>query len=96
MIQYLVGEDKYHFSYQELREQYILHTEMSDEEFLKNLPSALHLAIYICFIKETPSYICLSDKGIVHEIAHLIQFGDGEVIDLKEIRKLFKKALKLH
>lgn len=95
MIHYLIGKHKYSFSYQEVREQYILHNKMSDEEFLKNLPSALHLAIYICFIKETPSYICLADDGIVHEIAHLIQHGDGGVIDLKKIRKLFKKSLKL-
>lgn len=95
MMQYLIEGDKYILHYQELKEQYILHIAMSDEEFMKNLPSALHLACVICFLKEIPTYICLSDKGVIHELTHLLQHGTDELIILKDIRKVFKQQLKL-
>lgn len=95
MIEYNIGKNRYILHYSELRDKYITHLEMSDEEFMKNLPSALHLACIICFLKETPTYICLADDGIVHELTHLLQHGDGDTIELKKIRKLFKKQLKL-
>ena len=95
MIEYNVGDTKYLLHYQELKDHYIKHLEMSDEEFMKNIPSALHLACIICFLKEIPTYACLSDKGIIHELTHLLQFGETELINLKEIRKVFKKQLKL-
>jgi len=83
MIEYVVEGDKYMLHYQELKDHYITHLEMSDEEFMKNLPSALHLACVICFLKEIPTYICLSDKGVIHELTHLLQHGETELIQLK-------------
>lgn len=96
MITYLVGDKKYVFSYSELKEEYLKHLDMTDEEFLKNLPSALHIASFICFVKEIPTYICLADDGIIHELIHLLQHGADELIVLKDIRKLFEKQLKLN
>lgn len=96
MLEYKVDNHTYGFSYKELKEEYFKHIEMSDKKFMENLPSALHLACFICFIKEVPTYICLSDKGIIHELTHLLQHGQTDaVINLKDIRKLFKKQLKL-
>ncbi len=95
MITYIIDKDKYILHYQELKEKYTNHIEMTDEEFMKNLPSALHLACIICFLKETPSYVCLSDKGVIHELAHLLQHGEDDLIVLKDIRKVFKRQLKL-
>lgn len=93
-MEYLIQGTKYLLSYQELKGHYISHIAMSDEEFMSNLPSALHLACIICFLKEIPSYICLSDEGIIHELTHLLHLEDS-VVDLKEIRELFKQQLKL-
>lgn len=85
------------FSYQELREEYKRHVEMSNKEFLENLPSALHVSIFISYIKQRPSYIALCDEGIIHELTHLLQHGEnGGIKTLKEIRKQFKKELKLN
>lgn len=68
---------------------------MTDEEFLKNLPSALHLATVICFFKETPSYICLCDIGIIHELVHLLHIPEDTQGRLRDIRKDFEFQLKL-
>lgn len=95
MMVYLVGDHKYGFSYQEAKEEYLRHIKMTDTQFMHNLPSAIHLACFICWIKELHIDNILGDKGIVHELAHLLQHGDGGVINLPEIRKSFKEQLKL-
>lgn len=94
-MEYLDDGKKYRLSYQELREEYIRHLEMTDEEFMQNLPSALHLACIICFLKETPTYLTLNDTGIVHQLVHLLHFGDTPLDPLNEIRALFKLQLNL-
>lgn len=93
-IEYLSGDSKFSLSYQELREHYLNFCDMSDADFLQKLPDALHLACMICFLKETPSYVCLTDKGIIHELVHLLK-KDGTTTSLQEIRNLFKVTLRL-
>lgn len=66
--------------------------DMSDADFLKNLADALHLACVICFLKEIPTYVCLSDKGIIHELVHLLK-ENGTTTEIEEIRDLFKLTL---
>ena len=91
-IEYLSEGMKFSLSYQELREHYLNFCDMSDSDFLRNLPDALHLACVICFLKETPTYVCLTDKGIIHELVHLLK-ENGTTTSLKEIRDLFKMTL---
>lgn len=92
---YLVDDKKYSFSYQELREEINLVLEMTDDEFLDNIPKILHIACFACYIKEIPTYLCLSDEGIIHQLVHLLHLTDF-IYDLKEIRKLFELTCKLH
>lgn len=94
-ITYLVGESEFSFSYEDVKEEYLRFCEMTDDEFKANLPAALHLACVICYFKEVPTYVCLSDKGIIHELAHMIHIGDMNTTSTKEIRRLFKLWLKL-
>lgn len=95
-MRYEVEGTFYELSYKELKEEYLRHIEMSNEEFMKNLPSANHLANIICWFKEIPTSVCLSDKGIIHELAHLIHLGlDEPTVVLEDIRELFKQQLKL-
>lgn len=94
-MDYIVEGITFGISYKEIKELHEKHCSMSDEEFIKNLPSAIHLACIICFFKEIPTSVCLSDTGIVHELAHLIHIPDEPVASLKEIRELFKNQLKL-
>lgn len=91
-IEYLSEETKFSLSYQELREYYLKFCNMSDTEFLENIPEALHLACIICFLKEIPTYVCLTDKGIIHELTHLLK-ENSTTTSLKEIRYLFKLTL---
>lgn len=95
-MQYLIENTKYDLSYQELKILYSEFVLMSDKKFIKALPKALHLACIICFLKEIPTYICLSDKGIIHELTHLLEFGsESPDVNMKEVRELFNEQLKL-
>ena len=95
MIEYVLDGKSFSLSYQSLREDYYRFCNMTDEEFMNNLPSAAHLACIICFLKEAPSYVVLSDTGIIHELIHLMHIPEGNTTTLREIRKLFELWLKL-
>lgn len=94
-MEYLIEGRKFSISYGKLREHYILFCEMSDEEFMKNIAGALHLACIICFFKELPSSMVLGDLGIIHELAHLIHVPNEPLVNLLEIRQKFKTTLEL-
>lgn len=93
-IEYISEGSKFILSYNELREHHINFCEMSDSDFMDNLNDALHLACIICFLKEIPTYVCLTDKGIIHELVHLLK-ENGTTTSLQEIRDLFKETLLL-
>lgn len=93
-IEYLSEGSKFSLSYSDLKEHYLNICEMSDSEFLEKLPDAIHLACFICFLKEIPTYVCLADKGIVHELVHLLK-ENGTTTSLEDIRELFKNTLAL-
>lgn len=90
-MEYLVAGHKYSFSYSELKEDYERFRAMRDEEFLKQAINALHFACFVCFVKEVPSYICLSDVGVIHQLIHLINPSTRETAlgELREIREMF-------
>lgn len=96
-MEYILDDKKFVWSYTELRDTYRTFIAMSDKEFLDDLPAAIHFACFVCFIKEIPSYICLSDVGIVHELVHILQFGVQGATDfnLAPVRELFKQQLEL-
>lgn len=97
MFEYLSGNRKFTLGYQDLRRKHLEMCALPDEEFLKQIPQALHLACVICFLKETPIEHCLNDTGIIHELVHIISLEPGSYpMDLREIRKLFEEQLKLH
>lgn len=95
MLEYKVENKTYTLSYQELRERYLVMVDMTDVEFKDALPNAIHLACIICFLKEIPTYICLRDDGIVHQLAHLLDIPDSTAPEFQEIRQLFKDQLAL-
>lgn len=91
---YLIDDTKYSLSYQELREKYYHFLGLSDMKFVEEAAEALHLACIICFLKEIPTYVCLSDKGIIHELVHIIHLKEN-FTPIADIRKLFEVTLKL-
>jgi len=92
---YLVNGIQYSLSYKELKNHYIDFISMDDQEFVSKLPIASHLACMICFLKEIPTENCLSDEGIIHELIHLMSIPKEELLDITEIRELFKNQLEL-
>jgi len=94
-MEYLVDGEKFHLSYSELRDKYILFSNFSLAEFLDRLPEVLHLACIISYLKEVPSYNTLSDKGLIHQLIHLLDIGEEPIIDAEKIRQQFIKEMKL-
>lgn len=90
-MEYLVDGTSFHYSYTDLRENYMRFKTMTDEEFIKNAKYVLHFAIFACYIKEIPTYLCCSDKGIIHELTHLIL--EIQAQHIHEIRDLFNNQL---
>lgn len=95
MIEYILQNRTFVFSYKELKESYLNVCQMTDAEFIDNLPTAIHLACAICFFKEIPTYVCLSDVGIIHELSHLLHIKNEPSIDISDIRAKFKDTLLL-
>lgn len=94
-IEYLSDGKKFLLSYQETKEHHYRISQLTDEQFLANLPEAIHLACFICFLKEIPTHACLSDTGIIHELVHLSISPDTSVNNLHDIREMFNKLLEL-
>lgn len=94
-IQYKVGDLTFSLSYKSLREDYKRFVEMDDDEFMENISSALHLGCIIGYLKEIPTYDCLRDDGIIHQLVHLIDMPNEPTVNLKNIRQLFKETLEL-
>lgn len=92
-IPYTLENKTFKLSYSELRAEYKKFCAMSDSDFMDNLKDALHLSCIICYLKEVPAYVCLSDVGIVHQLVHLL---DTEpMVELAEVRREFEEVLKL-
>ena len=94
-MEYRLDGRTFSMSYEGLREEHVRICGMTDAEFMEALPAALHLACVICFLKERPTYLCLSDCGVIHELVHLLHIPDGNTTPLPSIRMLFADALKL-
>jgi len=94
-MEYVVEGQRFNLCYQDLRQHYLKFISMSDGDFSKSIPEALHFACIVCYLKEIPTYLCLSDKGIIHELTHLLSSNVESVQDIKTIRELFKNQLEL-
>jgi hypothetical protein len=94
-MNYLIENRQFTFSYQEIKGKIESFIELDDESFMRNLIPALHLACFVCYLKDIPSQHCLNDKGIIHELVHLLHIPDGNTTSLGEIRSLFKTQLQL-
>ena len=62
---------------------------MSDEEFLENIPKALHFACYMSFVLKLDHIDTLRDVGIIHELVHLLNEGTKWYVNINKVRELF-------
>jgi len=95
-MDYYIEDSRYHFSYQELKEKHLELCALKNDQFLKQLPQALHIACFICWLKELGNEATISDKGIIHELVHLLHIPEEPLVDIKKIRKQFKQLLLLN
>lgn len=94
-MHYLINGHQYSVSYPDLRNHYARFCEMTDQEFMDNLPAALHLACIVCWFKGVNIDKSLSDEGVVHQLVHLLNINHDQVVQLGEIRENFKEVLRL-
>ena len=94
-IHYTVEGTKYSFNYQELKAKYESVVNYSDEQFMGNLPEIAHLACIVSYFKGLGAQATISDKGIIHELIHLMTDPDEPTNDLQEIRESFNDKIKL-
>jgi hypothetical protein len=92
-VDYLVNGRRFIFSYRNLREEWLRQCALSDEEFVAQLPVALHLACMIGWLKELGADATIGDAGLVHELVHL--FHEGTPTPLSAIRDQFRLLLEL-
>ena len=84
---------QYTIHYRELRSRYARFCEMSDDDFIKALPEAAHLACIIGWFKELDADMTIGDTGIIHELIHLITGAETQGLPI--IREMFREYLKL-
>lgn len=91
---YLINEKKYNFSYKELKDRYHWFCNLSDTDFIIELPHVLHFACFVSWLKELKPIQTISDEGIIHQLTHLLCL-DEPLIGLQEIRQQFKELLEV-
>lgn len=94
-IEYIVDGSTYGLSYSELKSEHEKLCSLSDEEFSKNLLGALHLACIIAYLKELPTSAIMSDRGVVHLLAHQLHIPESTKNEFSEMREKFQKVLAL-
>jgi len=83
--------------YQNLKGLYETICGYSDEKFMSELPSILHVTCIISHLKDVPASCLVGDYGLIHQLAHLIKLGDKNepLIVLSDIREQFETLMKL-
>jgi hypothetical protein len=66
-------------------------TQMTDEEFIENLPKVLHFTCYMSFVLKLDHVDTLSDVGIIHELVHLLNEGTKRYVNINKVRELFSE-----
>ena len=94
-IKYLVDGTEYSLDYQDLKLTYDGIVSLNDEDFMQLLPQIAHLACIVSYFKGLGVQATISDKGIVHELIHLMVDPNEPTNDLQEIRKSFNEKIKL-
>lgn len=96
-MEYIVDGSRFILNYQDLKEDYFTFINQSDAEFIipQNLIKALHFACIVLYLKGADAEMTVSDKAIIHQLVHLLDIPDEPLIDLAEIRELFKEVLYL-
>lgn len=94
-IHYLIDGVEYSFNYQELKFRYEDICQYSDKQFMEELPEIAHLACIVSYLKGLGTQATIGDKGIIHEIIHLMTNPEEPTNNITEIRLKFNKLIQL-
>lgn len=94
---YKVEGSTYSMDYQQLKNHFIQFKEMSDVDFVAQAIKIFHFASFVCYFKNIPTQTILCDKGILHQLAHLIDEDTKEdaIREISEIRERFNSICAL-
>ena len=96
---YMENDRKYSLSYQELKNEYHTYLNMTNEEFLSDIPRLLHFICIVCYLKEVSSEVLLGDEGLIHLLIHRLDGTSSDPItnniSIKQLRKQFKQICSL-
>lgn len=84
----------YSFSYRELQRDYRRYVALTDAEFIAQVVPILHFAVFVCWLKEA-SLDVLADNGLLHELVHLLDPNALGMVDLAEVRRIFRTVCEL-
>lgn len=96
-MEYEIEGSRYAFSYAALKEDYWRFRGLGDVEFIEELHAVLHFCCVVGFLKELPASCVLSDKGVIHQLVHLLEPSTKEIAfhELPEIRERFNQVFEL-
>lgn len=96
-VEYIVEGSKYSLSYQDLVSDYWRFRGMTDAEFISSANEIVHFACVVGYLKELPASCVLSDKGIIHQLIHLLNHDthDGAKNEIEQIREVFNSVCQL-
>lgn len=94
-MRYLINGIEYLFDYSHVKSLYERYSTCTDDEFMDNLPNIAHLACFVCYLKGFGNDSTISDKGIIHELIHLMTEPKEPTNKLQEVRQSFNEKIKL-
>lgn len=88
---YKVEGSTYSMDYQQLKNHFEKFQSFNDSDFIENAIKIFHFASFVCYFKNIPTQTILCDKGILHQLVHLIDEDTKEyaVREISEIRERF-------
>jgi hypothetical protein len=88
---YKVEGSTYSMNYQDLKSHFEMYKGFNDGQFIDQAIKIFHFASFVCYFKNIPTQAILCDKGILHQLAHLIDEDTKEdaVREISEIRERF-------
>ncbi|CAN5205884.1 hypothetical protein BH09PAT1_BH09PAT1_6350 [soil metagenome] len=88
---------RYEFSYPELKDDYENYISMTNTKFFSEIPKVLHFICIVSYVKQIPSYVLLSDEGLIHQLVHLIdeQTKDEPLVNNNRVKRSIRKDFKV-
>ncbi len=89
-IEYEVEGREFSVNISDLCLEYKEICSMSNIDFMNKLPKVAHFCCIVFYIERGKDREFVSDKGLLHEIIHLMHIPEEPMINLMEVREKFQ------